>query len=240
VVGEDLDVVGPIGPLPDRGSEQLGRSLSTTRRGSVRGSAARCATLAPDRSEDLMTTNAPLLAIDDGPLAAALRRLHHAERDADGARQAVADAKDALGVVLHAVAAPYRIGLDELPVDLIETLYWDEPAVRVRDLASAFGLRMKTLRDLVGTRTVTVTCSECGVATELVRRSRSDARRAPCDDCRFRAVMRGALAPRWDDHADGWLDPRVGRADPRGYVDEARRRGLLDPEVEKLEGPWQW
>lgn len=187
-----------------------------------------------------MTANAPLLALDDGPLAAALRRLHEAERDAEDAKQAVAAAKDALGVVLHAAAAPYRIGVDELPVDLIETLYWDEPAVRVRDLASAFGLRMRSLTDLVGTRTVTVTCTECGAATELVRRSRSDARQASCDDCRFRAVTQGALAPRWDDHRDGWLDPRGWRTDPRGYVDEARRRGLLDPEVEELEGPWEW
>jgi DNA-directed RNA polymerase subunit RPC12/RpoP len=187
-----------------------------------------------------MTTNAPLLGLDDGPFAAALRRLRQAKRDADDARQAVADAKDALGVVLHAAAAPYRIGLDELPVDLIETLYWDEPAVRVRDLASAFGLRMKTLSDLVGTRTVTVACLECGAATELVRRSRSDARRSVCEDCRFRAVMQGALAPRWDEDADGWLDPPVWRTDPRGYVDEARRRGLLDPEVEDLDGPSGW
>jgi hypothetical protein len=186
-----------------------------------------------------VTTTPSLLTTDDGPLAAALRRLRQAEFGAAEAKQAVSDAKDALAVALHAAAEPYRIGEEEFPVELVQTLYWDEPSLRVRDLASAFGLRLKTLLAVAGPRTATVACLDCGMSTEVVRRSRSDARRASCEECRFRRTVRELLAAGLDGHHAG-MDPPVWSPEPRGIVDDQRRRGPIDPELEDLDDPWRW
>jgi hypothetical protein len=159
----------------------------------------------------MTTTPRPILT-DAAPVAAALHELRTAERDAVEAKRAIALAKDAIAVALCTVAAPYRSGELELPVDRLHSLYWDEPALRVRDIARAFGLPLRTLTGLIGPGTETVACRSCGAATERVRRSRSDERASWCEECEHPHAVPGVPGPRWDDPSGEEAPGRPGRS----------------------------
>jgi hypothetical protein len=131
--------------------------------------------------------NAVPSILDDEAVVGALRGLRAAEHGYEAARRCIRTAKDEMALALRQAAAAYRDEDLALPVDVIAHLYWERPEVRAQDIASAFGVSVTRLAALAGPRTEVTGCSECGGATEAVRRSRSDGiRYTTCDDCRRR------------------------------------------------------
>jgi hypothetical protein len=122
--------------------------------------------------------------LDDEAYTTALRGFRAADERLSEARRAVTIAKDELAVALHHAAAPYRHDRLPVPPDVIEHLYWDRTELRVRDVATAFGITVHQLKVIAGPRAVGSSCHRCGAPVRVLRRSRSDGLgSATCGPC---------------------------------------------------------
>lgn len=145
------------------------------------------------------TTDVPN-TVDEGLLAAELAALRAAEQNLEEAQLAASAAKDQLAVTLFDAARAYRSREEPMPRELVRALYWDRPELRVRDITSAFGLRMRELTDLVGYLTEHAICSSCNRDTEVRRRSRSHRPSPVCPACREADEQRERLAREREAH----------------------------------------
>lgn len=162
--------------------------------------------------------------VDDHPgIGRALETLGEAQRDVERSRAALDAARDELAAAIQASAAPYRAGTAPLPLELLRTLYWELPVVRVRDLARAVNMSTTVLTETIGPRREPGSCYRCGREVVLARRSRSHRPQGACDRCRILdAIERGVrLRPGWPRDApwDGYVEGPYGDGELDGWSD---------------------
>jgi hypothetical protein len=153
--------------------------------------------------------------VDHPEVVARRTALRTAERHVEEARRAAKGARDELAIAVNDVAAPFRHREAPIPFDSVGRLYWEYPELRVRDIASAFGLKATAIAELAGPRTEDRSCGRCGEPTVVRYPTRSSLRgrhhtAARCTACQVLEELERALEEEtWrrgdpDPHLDPW------------------------------------
>jgi hypothetical protein len=156
--------------------------------------------------------------LDHPEVVARRTALRTAERQVEEARRALTAARDELAIAVNDAATPFRHGDEPIPFDSVGRLYWDLRELRVRDIASAFGLRATAIAGLAGPRSEDRSCDRCGAATVVHHPTRS------AFDHRHRVPTRCASC-------------QILEELERTLREEAWRRGHLDPHPDPWD-PW--
>jgi hypothetical protein len=156
--------------------------------------------------------------LDHPEVVARRTALRTAERHVEEARRALTAARDELAVAVNDAAAPYRHRDAPIPFDSVGRLYWEYRDLRVRDIASAFGLKATAIAELAGPRSEDRACDRCGEPTVVHHPTRS------AFDDRHRVPTRCATC-------------QVLEEVERTFREEAWRRGHLDPHPDAWD-PW--
>ena len=127
------------------------------------------------------------LTVEDGPLHDALVAIDQALADIEDAKATLAVRRDDFARVLQSEVGARADDPDALAqqlCDVVRTLYWDHPTLRVADLSAATGLSNERVRRVAGPRLVEVACTGCGTPTEVLQTRRTERVPARCADCR--------------------------------------------------------